>query len=288
MELSENRTNRRIISYLVILVFFAIANLTMPDKASLAQDESSDAEKQAQRGFDRLSAGEWVEVLNDPGTDDWTHYWKLDGLEAVVINDHDGMELRAGPQDSNDAHHAVLWTKKSFTGDLKIEYEYTRTDERTRNVNIIYIHATGSGEGDFAEDIFAWSHLREVPAMRMYFSHMNTYHLSYAAFNNDNNDKNNDYIRMRRYMPEWGKGLKGTDIGPDHFKTGLFETGVPHRITIIKRGDEVAMRIENDKQTKVILWDTTKLPGLNEGRIGLRHMHTRNARYSNFRVSQLK
>ena len=48
--------------------------------------------------------------------------------------------------------------------------------------------------------------------MRLYFNHMNTYHISYAAFRQKNDDSEEDYIRGRRYMPDAGKGLSGTAV----------------------------------------------------------------------------
>ena len=51
---------------------------------------------------------------------------------------------QAGPVPRENASHAVLWTKQSFAGDVKIEYEYTRTDDANQYVNILYIQATGS------------------------------------------------------------------------------------------------------------------------------------------------
>ena len=63
-------------------------------------------------------------------------------------------------------------------------------------MNILYIQATGSGEEPFVKDITEWNELRRAPAMRMYFDHMNTYHISYAAF--PNNEDTTSYIRARR------------------------------------------------------------------------------------------
>ena len=78
----------------------------------------------------------------------------------------------------------VLWTEDEFQGDVKIEYEYTRLDNETNCVNILYIQASGSGEAPYHEDITQWYQLAacRVLAMRMYFDHMHTYHISYAAF----------------------------------------------------------------------------------------------------------
>jgi hypothetical protein len=201
-----------------------------------------------------------------------------------VENSTNGMQLTAGPEFENDAHHIVLWTKENFTGDLKIEYDYTRVDSETRAVCILYIEATGSGKGPYANDIAEWNGLRRVPAMNIYFNHMNALHISYAAFPTDG-EVREPYIRGRRYMPETGKAMKGTALLPDYFPKGLFEPRVPHHITVIKKGKEIFMRIENGEQDYICHMSNADLPPVTEGRIGLRHMYTRSALYKNFRVS---
>lgn len=231
--------------------------------------------------FEQAAAGHWNEVFSDPGTGDWKQRWFLDGEIGTVKNTPDGMVLTAGPEFQNDAHHMVLWTKVSFEGDLKIEFEYTRLDEAENCVTILYIQATGSGKGPFAKDITTWNELRRVPAMNMYFKHMNTYHISYAAFEGNTDIS---YIRGRRYMPEHA-GLKNTNLKPDYFPEGLFKTGVPHKITVVKKARDLFLRIENAEQTLHCHMPNPVLPEITEGRIGLRHMFTRSARYSDFKVS---
>jgi len=218
----------------------------------------------------------------DPCTEDWTQRWFLDGEIGTVANCADGMTLTAGPEFRNDSYHMVLWTRESFEGDLKIEYDYTRLDSETRCVNILYIQATGSGEAPYTKDITEWSELRRVPSMRTYFNHMNTYHISYAAF--PNNEDTTQYIRGRRYMPN-ATGLQGSNLEPDYFLKGLFEPGVPHKITVIKKDLEIFMRIQNTEQDVVCHMKNADLPAVHEGRIGLRHMSTRSVRYQNIRIS---
>ena len=232
--------------------------------------------------FAKASMAKWQEAFFDPGTGDWKDRWFLDGEVGQVTSGPNGMELTAGPEFRNDAHHIVLWTHESFSGDLKIEYDYTRLDDETRCVNILYIQATGSGNGRYAKDISKWNELRRVPAMQMYFDHMHTYHISYAAF--PNNEDTTGYIRARRYLPE-ASGLKGTDLEPDYDSKGLFKKGFPHKITVIKKPRELLMRIENAEQTYHCRLTNPDLPPIEEGRIGLRHMFTRSSRYRNFRVS---
>lgn len=238
------------------------------------------AEKNA---FEQADSRKWNEQFSDKCTGDWKNKWFLDGEVGTVTNSPDGMTLTAGPEFRNDAHHMVLWTKASFAGDLKIEYDYTRLDEEQRCVTILFIQATGSGKGPYAKDITEWNALRKVPAMKEYFNHMHTYHISYAAFPNFGKDRTS-YIRGRRYLPE-KNGLKGTDLEPDYYPKGLFETGVKHHITVIKQGRDIHMRIENPDLAYYCHMANPDLPPIIEGRIGLRHMFTRSARYRNFKIS---
>jgi hypothetical protein len=248
----------------------------------LAADVTLSADQAA---FEQASKGHWQEIFTDSCTGDWKEKWFLDGEIGSVETSADGMQLTAGPQFKNDAHHMVLWTKESFEGDLKIEFDYTRLDFETRGVNILFIQATGSGTGPYANDIAKWNELRRIPAMRMYFDHMNTVHVSFAAFPNEGEDRSG-YIRGRRYIPDTSQGLKGTEYAPDYFPPEeLFVPGVPHRITVIKKGRDLYMRTENSGMVYYCHMTNTALPPVTEGRVGLRHMFTRSARYKNFRIS---
>ena len=250
-------------------------------------EDSKGHQQESIKRFQELSSAEWKELFHDLGTRDWKENWTLDGLKAKVENSGEGMDFTAGSSFGNDSSHAVMWTKQSFSGAIKIDYEYTKLDETTRAVTILYILATGSGIDPYKKDIAEWSDLREVPSMRTYFNNMNTYHISYAAYGLKNTDPAKDYIRARRYMPKAKKGLKGTELRPDYFETGLFKTGVPHRITVIKKGNDLFMSIRTRRKTMLCHWRTDSLPPIAEGRIGLRHMYTRSARYRNFQVSVL-
>ena len=247
--------------------------------------EGAAKERDAMTRFQELAKAEWRQVFHDPCTGNWQDAWFLDGKKATVANGLDGMTFTAGPTEGDDACHAVLWTKRSFRGDLKIEYEYTKTDRAVRNVTILYIQATGSGDARHPKDIAAWSALRSVPSMRLYFNHMNTYHISYAAFGTKNDDPESDYIRARRYMPDAGKGLTGTELKDEYARTGLFKTGVPYRITVIKKGQVLFMYIQGGGREQLCHFRNDALPPIVQGRIGLRHMYTRGARYRDFRVS---
>lgn len=233
-----------------------------------------------------VDAPGWRLTLKDDGTRNWRSKWFLDGLRATVKNTPEGMVFSGGPQEGDDGCHGVLWTKQSFRGDLKVEYTYTRTDARTRWVNILYLYATGAG--DNPADITTWNDERIIPSMRTYFRRMNALHVSYAAFGGDNTDPADDYVRARRYpVPEGGK-FRDTALTPDYSMTDLFKPGVPYRITVVAVADHLYFRVKGDGKERLFDWPIPEDLTLWEGRIGLRQMYTRSARYGDFLVWERK
>ena len=81
-------------------------------------------------------------------------------------------------------------------------------------------------------------------------------------------------------------GLKGSNLKPDYMPKGMFATGVPHKITVVKKERDLFMKFENAEQTVYFHMGNPDLPPITQGRIGLRHMFTRSARYKNFRISK--
>ena len=238
--------------------------------------------------FAQLNAKDWQEAFFDAGSGDWQENWSLDGLKATVSNSAEGMNFQAGPVPRENASHAVLWTKQSFSGDVKIEYEYTRTDEANQYVNILYIQATGSAAAGVPEDIATWADQRTVPAMSVYWGNMDTYHISYSAYGSKPVTDDYDYIRARRYRPDIVQIKNGPILEPDRYaRTGLFAPGIPHQITVIKKGNELFMLVRNPDKEYLCHWVNTDQPDITEGPIGLRHMWTRSASYRNFIVSTL-
>lgn len=234
--------------------------------------------------FEGEGESHWKVVLSDDCTGDWRDNWFLDGKVATVENTSTGMVFSAGPEENNHAHHGVLWTQESFAGDIKIEYDYTRMDAMNKWVNILYIQATGIGTESYAQDIFEWADSRTEPWMKYYFNNMNLLHISYCAYGMvDGIAPDDDYIRCRRY-PKTDK-FSDMEIKPDFFKTGLFHPGKTYHVTAIKKGDRLSFQIEGDGIDKTFSWQSPRIGSIHEGRIGLRHMFTRSARYRNFSVS---
>jgi hypothetical protein len=233
--------------------------------------------------FEQLQARDWKRAMSDPCTGDWTEQWTLDGQRASIRNTPGGMIFAAGPVTQDHGSHAVLWTKQDFAGDVRIDFDFERLDTINRWVNILYIQATGAGPQPWVEDIQAWAHLRHIPRMSTYFSHMNLLHISYAAFGNDDNEPD-DYVRVRRYPVGEGRSFHDIAVEPDYLKTGLFQPGVAYHMTVIKAGHELLMQVSGDDQQRLFAWDTSGFELLAHGRIGIRHMWTRCSRYANFTV----
>lgn len=233
--------------------------------------------------FDELNnSRKWNLVFKDKGTKNWNKNWTLDGLIASIENTKKGMHFAAGPEARNDAHHAVLWTKESFAGDIKIEYDYTRTDDENKWVNILYIQATGDEEGAFEKDISKWSKKREVPSMRTYFENMNALHISYAAFGNAGDGTY--YVRARRYPKPNNESFKVTVVNPSYDQEGYIKSGQTYHITAIKSEGKLFFKMESKDGEELFTWDLSGIEPITQGRVGLRHMYTRSARYKNFKI----
>ena len=256
--------------------------IKIQDEVVNAQAESKFAENNHEKRFAELQGKNWKKVFSDTGTGVWQEAWFLDGKTASVTNTSEGMHFTAGPE-PDATNHAVLWTKESFSGDIKIEYDYTRTDTdfRPGYTTLLYVQATGidtlRDEKFWDKDITAWRDRRAEPLMPKYFKYMNLLHISYGA--------NDDYIRGRKYpMPREEGGFHKMQIEPDYEDVHMFEPNVKYHITIIKMGNEFYFHAQSDSKEGLFPLNYEGFPEVKEGRIGLRHMATRSALYGNFNV----
>ncbi|MFW6155591.1 MAG: heparinase II/III family protein, partial [Planctomycetota bacterium] len=243
-------------------------------------------------GFDEVAALSWEEKFTEPGDEDWAKRWHLDGTKATIETDGAGFTFAAGPKAGADTHHAVLWTRKSFAGDVRISYDYTRLDEAEHYVTILYIQATGKANGQYPRDILKWADARRVPTMSKYFQNMDLLHISYAAMATPQmlarGADDRIYIRTRRYPIPAGGRFDDIVVPPDYYDQDLWQTGRKHHVDVIKRGPYLMMKVTPEGgEPRIMRWDTSGWPPIAEGRIGLRHMCTRSARYENFTVQTL-
>lgn len=228
---------------------------------------------------------QWRLAFADDGTGDWREKWFLDGDTSKVENTPTGMVLQAGPDVKDNGDSMVLWTKESFAGDVKIEYEFTRLDRlAAEGVNIIYLKATGIGTPPYDKDIAAWANLRNRARMPLYFNFMNALHISYSV---GSPLVEGEYIRARRYPAPVGVPFQAvTEIEGTHFGTGLFKPDVTYRLTVTSVGKRMTFDVFGDGREERFEWDTSKFPPLTEGRIGLRLMPCRVSRIRDFRVER--
>ncbi len=228
----------------------------------------------------------WILKFNDMGETPWQDNWLLDGRVGKVTNINKGIKVEAGPEANNDAHHVVLWTKKQFLGDVRMEFDFTKIDDENKMVNILFIQATGVGE--FDQDIATWSHRRQVPSMRFYFERMKTLHISYAAYGQKNEAPDNDYIRARAYPLHPEKGFKGMEVPASYFTTGLFKKDVVYKMEVLKTRDQLILSVrpkhKPENETKRFIWTLPERAQMEFGRIGLRQMYTRSSIYNNIKV----
>ena len=226
---------------------------------------------------------DWTQTFSDPGTSDWTENWFLEGAKASIQNTPDGMIFNAGPIPGEHASHAVLWTKQSFEGDIKIGYEYTRLDTMmdVTSVNILYIQATGLGTEESPEDIFLSTASREEPYMYAYYLNMNALHISYAT----TGPNRAFYVSSRRYPASSRQDFgQGTQIQPIYEDIELFKPGETYQITVIKKGNQLTFTAERNGEKHVFEWDTSAFPQVTKGRIGFRHMWARSSKYRNIKI----
>jgi len=227
----------------------------------------------------------WEVVFSDPGVGDWQEHWFVEGLKATVKYDEQGIVFSSGPVPMEQASHAVLWTKQSFEGDIRIEYDYTRLDSMTAStaVNILYIQATGLGTQLSPSDIFLSTKQREVPWMKSYFLNMNALHISYST----SGPKRANYVAARRYPAKDQESfMQGTLVQPVYENVDLFKQGETYHITALKKGNHLSFTAEREGKTHTFEWDTSAFPPVTEGRIGFRHMWARSSRYQNIRIFQ--
>lgn len=237
--------------------------------------------------FAALIAGAgWGQSFHETGDSGWADRWFLDGEHAEVNSTPRGLSFAAGPRRGVDADHAVLWTRPEFVGELMITFDYTRTDAAERDVNILYLHAQGTGIGPHAPDLLAWSELRRIPAMRVYFQNLQAWHLSFAAFANEGPASPSDYLRVRRYPVTPERSFAETEVPPTYHDSGLFLPGQTYAVTVLKTAACLFLQVRGERETRLYRWDVARFASEERGRIGLRHMHGRSAVYANLRVFQ--
>ncbi len=194
-----------------------------------------------------------------------------------------GFVFSAGPSPLDHAGHAVLWSKDSFSGDLRVEYDYTRLDSMfdETSVNILYLQASGLGTADSPTDIRQSTTSRRVPLMRSYFLNMNLLHVSYST----TGPQLADYVSARQYPAASVDTFnESTLLPPIYEDVGLFAPGDTYHITVIKQSDQLEFVAERDGIRWSFQWSLAGEKELSSGRVGFRHMWARSSKYENILI----
>jgi len=232
-------------------------------------------------------------LFEDDMMEDWQESWFLDGKEATLEHRDGGLYFAAGTVTKQDdpveyhAHHAVLWTKQVFEGDIKISYELTRIDDSNYGTTLLYVQAQGIGEGRYKKDITEWNDFREIPAMNKYFEYMDLISLSFR-----------ENLRCKRYpfKDSEGEWYPGRGLIKPMVDYSRMQPGETYRVEVEKRAAALKLRLEHVKTGEMLLdhtWDLTQVAEglepqlIRKGRIGLRHMATRQFIYKDFKVERL-
>lgn len=232
-------------------------------------------------------------LFEDSMAENWEAQWFLDGKKATLEHRDGGLAFITEESGFNknenraafDAQHAVLWTRESFEGDIRITYKYTRLPGCTWQ-KLIYVQAQGVG-GPFDADIYAWKDRREVAVMSEYFNHMDLIGLSLR-----------NEVRCKRYP--WND-LDGNDL-EDEFLPRAEIDGWPigHELDVVleKRRESLYLRITDTVTGEAIVdhrWSLTDPRVLDdhdpkfvtEGRIGIRQMGGHKLWMRDFKVERL-
>ena len=268
----------------------------------LVEKDASDTDDKGTILFQQAHA---FDASSTSTTRPWQEDWFVDGRHATVEyrNDDDdddaslllyfaaGTVTKQQDPEHYQEHHAVLWTRQVFDGNVRVSFDMTRLDTSDYGTVLFYIQAQGIGTvAPYERDIYAWRDLRQVSSMDKYYNTMNLLSISLR-----------ENIRCKRYP--WNNVETGQP-NPNILLPPMvdYETIVPHQsyhVVLEKRNPYLTLRLyRNDDKTtseKTCLVDTTwdqrdcpeLQPWIETGRIGIRHMSTRQHLYRNFQVTQL-
>ncbi len=235
-------------------------------------------------------------LFEDSMEEDWQENWFLDGKRAILGHTTEGLWIFCTPSGVNkkvnrakfDSHHAVLWTKQEFEGDIRITYDFAR-----RGTSLLYIQAQGIGTPPYEKDIYEWRNLREVAAMKKYHDYMTLRSLSFR-----------ENIRFKRYP--WSDRINKGGRYNNVLVRPMIQYDGAHgnvnveqfcRVVVESRKDSLYLRIEDANNPENVIehtWDAATSGAdpnqpvfTQKGRIGLRNMGGCWARYANFKVEQL-
>lgn len=230
----------------------------------------------------------WDLVWTDSGAENWSEDWLLFGSpdRISVTNSPGGMTLRAGDGTDAKADHAILWSRRSFAGDLRVEWDYTVLDRYSSVVppggycSALLLYGHGIGSAEAPADLLAWSpQARQADTSGRTMSETTSgLQLNYAFVG----DPRGNRVRLR-VNP-------GYRLGAESAETDFFEVGVPYHVAIEKHQATLSITVTESRSSRVFStrFDDPLLHQHSNGRIGFRNMNRRESVYANIRVYEAR
>jgi GH24 family phage-related lysozyme (muramidase) len=214
---------------------------------------------------DASCGGSWTEVVSPVS---WTAQFNNASAACSSIAASTAIaRLRACPDTGADFESAMLWSKQKFTGDVKVEYDYTLNG--TPNVNGGNISALIL-MADPIGPINQWGAHTYVTA---YSPSLAGLQMNYAYVNDPRGD---NALRLR--------GLKSSAGNYEELGTGVitFTPGRTYHIVATKGCDRFTVTVDG---TTILDEAASYIDSLGSGYVGFREMIARDATISNVSVS---
>lgn len=237
---------------------------------------------------ERTARPNWRLAFSDNGTGRWSDDWVLFGNpeRISVTNGPDGMTFRAGDGTDANADHAILWSKRSFSGDLRVEWDYTVLDRYSSTIppngycSALMLYSSGAGTFGLPTELLAWpQQARQADTSGRYF-HERTrgLQLNYAFVG----DPRGNRFRIR--------ANPGYLLGTESDETDFFRPGASYHVAVEKTGAVVGVKVaelSSGREFSTTFADPL-LQNYSSGRIGLRNMNRRESRYAKVRVYETR
>jgi hypothetical protein len=220
---------------------------------------------------------------------DWRINWVLHKdpkLKAKIEQLPNGVILRAAPYNYTnkkiyDRSNIALWNKTLWTGDFRVEFDFTRLDNVARTTGsgigaMLYWHVLGrTGDPKHPPSIAAWP--SKAADEDAYVRYTRGYRVTWSNFNT-RAPQNSNEIRVRTFAFTRNYPTK---VGGDSPAVFPFVRDQTYHMAIQRVGQVLTVVVDGHTVT----WDDPAIARYNDGYFGIRHQTGRHARYENFTIT---
>ncbi len=261
--------------------------LTEAQVAALFKQEATVIDEALQASLRHIHAGEDLKKFTWKPDENWEKTWEtsltepntlehfyVQGVVDTVAVTPEGVHIQTlkvpyQPKHLNDQMY--LWSKRTFEGDIYVEYEF-RTNQKF-GLTLLLLQASGTSREDFMKDYAP----RTTGTMRwVHSSDIRNYHIEYyRVMNAVRNDNSN--VAMIKNPYEYPLGYGTLDK--------VLEVGQWHKMQVLQQGNKFTCAING----KVLFEATDKAfanngPVLTHGHIAFRCMVNTDMHFRNLNV----